>query len=614
MSVAELDNLTKAWTDKYVADLNFKITCSDHTGTIPIFGYDPFIANPSNNPIKVTDISFVDTINQVGEFSLTINDTKDHMVDRDIIDNGMFVYIEGMRYGYPNTKEGMFFGYADEVVEQRRRGGIKEYIVNGLSSLGQTQNMLVNFTDSATRDNLSDTGFSTDRRFEAWSLVTQLFEDYQILPVTGGGKLNLRDRGLYFLDNISREVNQIIPIVDFPIVYASQVLAAIADMTGVDVYVDSNNKVQFHYPRYEKDITYLKDKYDDLIPPDEQDLAWSTSYITEPYVRHGSTRPSDGFANYLVGVAFTEGNIEVSSTEKEGFTSLVKRDLAQQFIAESGSFHYLAFAASKAGAGSEANDPANDSLRVKIVTDNNGLPTGSVVTQFFIRLKQIGPSVTIVAPAPSNQNTIVTPGAKYWIVWSRKGITEEDCIRIHHDNRLNTAPAVRSAVRLVSVDPVTGVQDPRVTDTKGGQWFFSTSGPTYAYAISAPQRKIVLDMADDLSIERWGQVDKKVDASWIQTPRLLGEYMSALMAYSSKKRWIYNFPQVTIPLRPLKAGRAISLRDEVLGITGVDEVDAYSIIQEVTYNVKASEYGLGTNTCSITSLGFQNPLDYTIGF
>jgi hypothetical protein len=122
-------------------------------------------------------------------------------------------------------------------------------------------------------------------------------------------------------------------------------------------------------------------------------------------------------------------------------------------------------------------------------------------------------------------------------------------------------------------------------------------------------------MADDLSIERWGQVDRKVEAaSWIHRPQQLGEYMSALLNYTAKKRWIYNFPEVTIPIRPFRAGRAVSLRDQVLGVTGVDEVDAYSIIQEVSYHVKASEYGLGTNTCSITSLGFQNPLDYTIGF
>jgi hypothetical protein len=608
--------LAKAWAAEYIKEMLFRVIVKtpDHSQTIMTF--DPFVSNVvASNPFRVTNISFTQGVNQAGGFSVTINDSIDRIVDRDRLDNGTIWIIQGGRKGYESRIVNMFYGLCNNVDDFRRRGPFREYTFTGIGTVGIANNVLINFRQTAKREDILSTAFASDKKFVAWRILRRLFEDETLLPVSGGGHQTLQQRGNFTLEGISELIELIIPHLDFPLVYASQVLAHIADMVGADVYVDEQNRVQFHFPKVDEDVTYVKDYYDATLSADFADLAYNTSYLTADYTRRGSTSPSDGFANYLAGVTRSIESLNIVESEQSNWTSLVKTDVAQQFIPTISALHYIAFVLSRVGNGCNANieSPTDAKVRIRVVADVGGQPLGGLITEFFIPVNDIDFSPTVIAPPPANKNVTLSPGQKYWIIFSRKGIEEEHTIRVWNDNSSKTTPGTRSAVRLVQVDDITGSESPPATNHTLGTWIWSASGPTYSYAVSDPGKTIVLEMGDPLSQDRWGQVDGRVELPG-GDQRQLGEYMTHVLLWSAKKRLIYDFPQVTIPIRPMKPGRPISVRDQVLGITGVNEVDAYAIAQEVTYDINAYDYGLGTNVCRMTALGFQNPLDYTTDY
>jgi len=608
--------LDKAWAQEYVQDMLFRVIVKtpDHQNTLMTF--DPFVANPvASNPFRITNLSFTQGVNQAGAFSILIDDTIDRVVDRDKLDNGTIWIIQGGRKGYESRIVNMFYGYCNSVEDSRGRLQNHQYLFTGLGTLSITNNVLINLRQTAKREDILSTAFASDQKYVAWRILRRLFEDELLLPVSGGGHQTLQQRGNFNLEGLSEMITLIIPHLDFPIVYASQVLSHIADLVGADVYVDENNTVQFHFPKIDEDVTYVRDYFDYSLAADYQDLAYNSAYIIQPYTRRGSTSPSDGFANYLAGVTRNIETLNIVESEQSNWTSLVKTDIGQQFIPTVSALHYIAFVLSRVGNGCNANieSPTDAKVRIRIVADVGGLPLGGLITEFFIPVNDIDFSPTVIAPPPANRNVTLSPGQKYWILFMRKGIEEEHTIRVWNDNSSKTNPGTRSAVRLVQVDDITGTESPVSNNHTGGNWIFSASGPTYSYAVSDPGKVIVLEMGDPLSQERWGQVDARVELPG-GSQRELGEYMSAILLFAAKKRLIYNFPQVTIPTRPLRPGRPISVRDQVLGITGVNEVDAYAIAQEVTYELNAAEYGLGTNTCRMTAMGFQNALDYTTDY
>ena len=136
-------------------------------------------------------------------------------------------------------------------------------------------------------------------------------------------------------------------------------------------------------------------------------------------------------------------------------------------------------------------------------------------------------------------------------------------------------------------------------------WVVNNAGPTYSHVFFDSFSHIV-EAADQDSIEKYGEVDSFIDASWITDEDTMSQFLSSILQYAAKPRRIYEMTEVFIPYSGiLEPGQLVTVIDTQAGFTANKNTTAE--VQEVRYEFSAESPGkdpLGAHTCEVRLLGY----------
>lgn len=544
---------------------------------------------------------------QAGQFSLIIDDTLDRAINIDEVDCGNLVSIQLGRNATDFTQQ--FTGFVESIQVDRHGPEGLVYTLAGLGSGAQCNDIIVNVEKTAPLDNQGKPVQSPE--FTAHLLMEELFGSTDFLPLRKG---TVKDICGFNLDQISDKVNEFIPTLSFNYVYVANVASGIADLVGADWYIDENNSVVFRYPRMIHSGIKIKTTIDD------SDLAYNTSYVIGgSYSVTHSTRPSDGYASQIFGIADSTLAQTASSTgtatdDSNSFVSLYHKDIAQQVQVTNSKFTNLALRLSKTGTGTTDNDPLEAKLFGRILADNNNGPDGSgEIARFTIPISAIKEQPDIVMKLDLQYKVDrLTPGlATFWIVLYATGDSEENTIRWWHDNLINQRAVNYNALRTIpygrtarNYDLANRVENDSIYSNFG--WFTSLNGPTFSYSVISKVKHLNITR-NTKSMNRWRRADVKVDVPTLSdTDKTLMQYMNSVLSHSSKKLIQFNLPQVTIPLdNYFVPGTTAQFIDPLIF---PEEKNIQVQIHEVKYVLDAnSDDFIGTNRCEITPVWFMSP-------
>jgi hypothetical protein len=336
-------------------------------------------------------------------------------------------------------------------------------------------------------------------------------------------------------------------------------------------------------------------------------------------------RKEDGFTNRIFSKTGAE-TVTAGSQSEDQSTGLTAIDIAQQFTVNSTVFRDLAFTLHADGVGEMAS-PGNFIWRpsdhiTRIVNDEGGRP-GSIVelahTQSLAQLENGKVTQLFIQMPPGGvQLRTLKPGDKAWIIFISNCVRtwpEEDpncgvgnpnsSLYWHHDGGNSGVSAIRTvcANKVEKAGDVTVRQPPRDDTTTG--WVINNAGPTYSHSFFDSFSHII-EASDQQSIEKYGEVDSFIDASFLTDENSMNQYLSSILQYAAKPRRIYEFAEVFIPYNsPIEPGSLVTIIDSISGHTPQRQLTAE--VQEVRYEFAADASGtnpLGAHTCEVRLLGY----------
>ena len=134
---------------------------------------------------------------------------------------------------------------------------------------------------------------------------------------------------------------------------------------------------------------------------------------------------------------------------------------------------------------------------------------------------------------------------------------------------------------------------------------FNNAGPTYSHTFFDSFSHII-EASDQQSIDKYGEVDSFIDASFLTDENSMNQYLSSILQYSAKPRRIYEFAEVFIPYQKvIEPGSLVTVIDSISGHTQQRQLTAE--VQEVRYEFAADASGsspLGAHTCEVRLLGY----------
>lgn len=549
------------FTQEYAEPWRFRILIKDKYNQDTLYTIDQF---SQNNPFAVTDLNYNTGVQNTGDFAISINDTKDRAFDRNIVDCGNFLVIQAGQS--PSTFQNMLYGRLDAIGTTRTRheqggvigsGRIFDLGGHGTGSIFNQRFINVNIAVPKEAVNITKI-IQNDPKYYISNIFSGIIEGTDVLPVSG--LPTLKDNGNFSLDQIADNIKQVIPGASQTMVLAAQFLSFLADSAGAIWGVDENNSVYLKYPSGKGRHSGITIKSID----DPEDLAYCTSYAIADFGWIDSILPEDGFANALYGIASNIDSIASGTFEAESFSSLYKKDICQQIIPGAAKFRDLVLYLSKTGPGTAAPNPIADLLIGKIVKDDGAdNPTGALLGNFYIPVKDIieSPQAMYI----SNLNLLsedIDPTAKYWFCLQAIGGSEENTIRIWHNNNFtDEAQTLASGFRIIYEYPA---REFPFGSNKG--WIKSFHGPNYTYAISTKLKKITY-VSDPLSILRWtptGAVEAMVNLNWINDAQTMQIYLNELLYLSSKLQRQYTYNVCTIPTTMFRNGTFVTIEDHLL--------------------------------------------------
>jgi hypothetical protein len=547
------------FTKEYAEPWRFRILIKDKYNQSTLYTIDQF---SQNNPFAVTDLNLNVGVQNTGDFAISINDTKDRAFDRNIVDCGNFIVLQMGQT--PSSFQNILYGRLDAIGTTRTRhetdgvigaGKIMDLGGHGTGSIFNQRFINVNIAVPKEAVNIIKI-IENDPKYYISNIFSGIVEGDDVMPITG--LPTLKTHGNFSLDQIADNIKQVIPGASQTMVLASQFLSFLADSAGAIWGVDENNSVYLRYPAGKGRHSGITVKSLD----DPEDLAYCTSYAIADFGFIDSILPENGFANAIYGVASNIDNIASGVFEAESFSSLFKKDLCQQIVPGAAKFRDLVLYLSKTGAGTHAPNPIADLLVGKIVKDDGSdNPTGAILGNFYIPIKDIIESPQAMYISTLNLLTEdIDPRAKYWFVLKSIGNSEENTIRVWHNNDFTEQQKLASGFRKIYEDPR------EINFNSNSGWIKSFHGPNYTHAISTKLRKITY-VSDPLSMLRWtptGAVEAMVNVGWINDAQTMAIYLNQLLYFSSKLQRQYTYNVVTIPTTMFRTGSLITMEDHLL--------------------------------------------------
>ena len=429
-------------------------------------------------------------------------------------------------------------------------------------------------------------------------------------------------------DLVDGNVDTFIPSLTEPYVEASQVANSIADMAGAIWGVEPGapnqpDKVFLRFPSTTHSGILIKDKPEDAA----EYTAKNVSYVRAAqggWSYTDSRRKEDGFTNKIFSKT---GADQVSGTASEGAdnaTSLATIEIAQQITVNSTQLRDIAFTFHVEGRGEEIQTStgifytAHD-VDFAIVNDDNGRPGSIVEMRSNIPITQLANNEirTLFLQLPQSHTLkSLRPGDKAWLICFREGgvfwesgsgdvcgTPNEGCSGWWHHDGGTTG---RSAIRTVcGRRPSLGNgYIPSKEDTTSG-WVVNNAGPTYSHLFFDSFSHIV-EASDQESINKYGEVDSFIDATWITDEDTMSQFLASVLQYAAKPRRIYEMTEVFIPYSSIfMPGQLVTVVDTKAGFS--PERNTVAEVQEVRYEFSAESPGkdpVGAHTCEIRLLGY----------
>lgn len=556
----------------------------------PLFAFDPF--QPETNLFTMDDLTFTLGMGQTGNFDITIDDSKNRVIDREVLDVGCRVVIHGGRETQGTVK--MLSGVCPIVKTSRRGASGFSYKFQGIGIETLLANILMNVKFRAPID-ATNGRFIMEDKWMAKNVIKDIFTNPNyMIPASKKPNvigITLQDVVGFSLEGISNDLNDPVFELDFNQTSALNILEAIEDQLNIDIFVNQEEVVTAQYPTALHSGMMLK-TIEEL-----NDDADSTGYVQSSHEFTDSISSSD-YADHLVGVGRLTSE-QSGSTDMSGFMSLYNKDISQQIPVSATNIENAAVIIQRVGAGTNANNPVTFKMSGSILEDDADAPSNRIVAQFRIPIIDIPQNPTQVNVQEFVRTSrAVDPSKKYWLTLYEVGNSEDNTVRWYHDNSVGRE--VKAFANAIKPLPL-GRSARNLPEKFSAQgWRVIWTGPTFSYIFQSKESHQVT-MKNTKAVKRWGRKDARVSnlqQGISDSGSLLGA-MAAMLENSATKERDYTFDDVIIPLRFFMPGQLINFVDPAVGLT---KQSNYSLtIQEVTYKQNSRAHPKGNPFCSITA-------------
>jgi hypothetical protein len=485
--------------------------------------------------IPINRVEVVNTKGQSGNFAISIIDHSGDL-DRSRIGERNFVVIKGGRE--EGKMKNMIFGIATNMTLQRGRGDVQYWVMTGYGSGLIFAETLLDVKKSAAFSTVETGTFDThDSSMFSGNLIYDIVTnpDYPM-----DEKISIQQRGNFKLNKINKAISDFIPNLNARRVEAGALCNHIAEATGADFGVSTENEIIYDYGSFHLSGVTVKQYVEE---EKSLDMGAKTSYFVGDWTADYSTLKETGFSNVLVTSTGKLRETIISSALSDSWIDTWNKDIAQQ-IPVTTEFRDLVFMMTKVGQGS----PNLTTLHGHIKADRNGYPTGTDVALFDIPMKDI-PMADVPAPIgisniEYNPNTIPSSGL-VWVIFYERGNSANQ-VRVWHDNLYSGFDGVtrfKSAIRPLPNGRVDPDEPPH--NSRDG-WQISANGPQFTF--SAFQVFSFTGVFEDpFSSERYGRVVSPYDAPWTDDLQTVSKTAHAILMTSAKPKGDYVLNQVFVP-------------------------------------------------------------------
>ena len=610
--------------DLYYAPLRPVITIKDVTND-PTYlihnSFDPPESSSGSPSVYYCDVDMA--YGQSGTFTIKINDPEQQL-DPTKIGLGNRVWIQAGRTS--STLFNLMSGICETFQPIRGNYNQLGYVMTGMGTQQILNERVVNFLRTAQRrvGNIQKP-FYDDPAMKANLLFKDLLERTDIIPTNHPPIKHTLYPGLFnSTDLIDSNVDTFIASLTEPYVEASQVANSIADMAGAIWGVNPGapgqpDKVFLRFPSTTHSGILIKDKPEDA----NEYTAKNVSYLRAGqggWSYTDSRRKEDGFTNKIFSKT---GADQVSGSASEGDlnSTPLTVDIAQQITINSTQLRDIAVTFHTTGVGEAVGGSSFiyhlNLINFRIVNDDNGRPGSILELRAAFSVPDEGENVrTLFLQLPqAHQLMTLKPGDKAWLIFHAEcgvhypadgsadacgNFLEENSASWHHDGGTTGTSAIRTVCQPRDGSPRT----PGFNDTSAG-WVVNYAGPTYSHLFFDSFSHIV-EASDQDSINKYGEVDSFIDATWITDEDTMSQFLSSILQYAAKPRRIYEMTEVFIPYSsPLLPGQLVTIVDTKAGFTA--NRNTIAEVQEVRYEFSAESPGkdpLGAHTCEIRLLGY----------
>ncbi|WP_411753295.1 hypothetical protein [Serratia sp. (in: enterobacteria)] len=595
--------------EEYLDPTKFKLIIKTPDESQTTYTFDSF--DLSSPPFDLTSIDVNAGIGQTGNFSFTIDDTKDRIIG-DTIECGSIAIIQAAKKqaDYKN----IMYGIVDDVTDDYPSGNRLIYKFSGLG-IGVILNYtFLNFVKSANKEDivLPET-IINDPEFRIDNLALELFQSTSVLPIVNSP--TLQQRGGYNLDSIANTIKVILPSINNPYSTASTILENFASSSGTVSHIDANKNVYLRPPyKVHSGITIRQWETDPItgLPTRLNDSAEFTSYYFGGWSSRKMMRADQGFFNRVYLTINTEQLLSTSTGQTTpNFTSLAVKDIGQQFLPGSVKLFNVSLLLSKSGTGRSTVDDSYNLTGVQgLICEDNGSdrPSSKVIATFNIPYDQINTSPTAVYKIDLQYNvSSIDQNKLHWIILFKRGESEDSTIQWYHDSDFTTESTDELPRYSGTKKPFTEQPLPQSEDFAAG-WGTNSRGPVYRHSFFVTN-KTTMEVSDPISIKKYTPnrpVEIRVNAPWITDVRTGFKYANTLLQYGAKLKRIYEKKQLSIPT---KGFSPLELVNIVYPPAGIDKnSNLMAEINNVHWNANAynQENPFGSYFVDLTAVGYMN--------
>ncbi len=579
----------------YNAAIRPRITLKTIDGADDLYTYNAF---DDTHTLNITRCDVELAAGESGTFNITISDNQ-NLVGLENIHN-VKTYIE------LGKKEEEFkhvmIGYGDVFSINRPISKHKEYVISGFGSAVWASQLLIHRRERYRKDesdakiyNIVDNAL-TKRKWRP--LKTQ---DRSIEDITGWSP-----------DGISTAINTPYTVVNKPLVYFSDLMNELCDITGAVWYIDFEGGEETFTFTYDSGLqTPVVIKSGDLMNR-QTDSGTKTSYIKSGFVVEDTTSTDAGTATRLITSTIQDKVNMFAQTENKGSTTLDFRAIAQQIIINNDArrIDSIVLKLSKIG---EPTSP-KDRINGDICLDNgSNQPKGLILDEIHVPLSSLKSNPEdIEVPVEISAKSLDVAQSKIWVrLFQRSGdgVDAEgndthdsgepqhdpaNTVRWHHNGQFATVQGQYSSQANEGDD----------NKISGLDWHTTNNGPTYCVTVKSNIRRLFA-RTNSTAAARIRLREQFIPTDFLDDPQDVIRYLSLNLSRTSKgRRGIGEFT-VTVPNNFIfKPYQGVYFSD------GLSEVTDTFKVQRVRYNMGSNQGDpqIGTLSCGLTLSGSYNSL------